>query len=69
MPTLQATSVIEANLAANAAGGTKEQMDMLMEMLTPEIEGDSARVPLPGTTTPFELQRRDGKWWIIQLAQ
>jgi hypothetical protein len=39
--------------------------DMLLNMMTPEVDGDDATVLIPGQEDPFVLRRRDDGRWVM----
>lgn len=49
-------------------GPSPEQVSLIVGMLKVQVEGDDARITMPGQKDPFVLRRRDGRWWIVHMA-
>lgn len=67
--TVEQVAAIFKERFAEQDGPTPEQVSMLMQLLEVKLEGDDARVAMPGQESdPMLLRRREGRWWIVHLS-
>ncbi|GEM_PF-2826800 len=64
----QVAGIVKMQLANSPASVPKDQLDILEAMLKVSVDGDKASVKIKGEgDKPFRLEKRDGKWIIVQL--